>query len=157
MRVPRSSNYQQVAEFLQANPKRQTLCPVGDVHQWLLPPYYTRQLHVCLINGSVYGYMTWAFLGAKRASEMLYRDPQILHGSEWNEGLDSWIIHAVASTKFAVLELGRRAATLAREYGQISYVKYMRTERVCVTISYRSGKLVRKISGGYPARDLDAS
>jgi len=154
MSVPRSSNYEQVAEYLQTNPKRQALCRVGDVHQWLLPPYYTRQLHVCRISGTVNGYMTWAFLGAKRASEMLYRDPLVLHDSEWNEGLDSWVIHAVASTKTAGIELGRRVATLAREYGQISYVKYMRTERVCVTISCHNGKLIRKISAVCPAPNL---
>jgi cytolysin-activating lysine-acyltransferase len=59
---------------------------------------------MCVIRnerGEPTGYVLWAFLSDEVASQMIANPDRLLHYSEWNEGLNLWIIDFVAQPGFA--------------------------------------------------------
>lgn len=61
---------------------------------------------VCVIRNErdePIGYALWAFVSDEVASEMVANPDRLLHYSEWNEGLNLWIIDFVALPGFARL------------------------------------------------------
>jgi len=54
------------------------------------------------VRGEPVAYAMWAFLSEEVAAEMRADPGRILHYSEWNEGLELWIIDFVALPGFAL-------------------------------------------------------
>lgn len=69
---------------------------IASAHLWLLPPIRISQIaYTTTRNGLWTGYATWAFL-TPDTSALMANDPPYLYFSDWNEGLDLWIIDFVA-------------------------------------------------------------
>lgn len=67
-----------------------------------MPALRVNQLRVIRnTRGEPMGYAIWAFLSDEVAAEMVANPDRLLHYSEWNEGLNLWIIDFVALPGFA--------------------------------------------------------
>lgn len=65
-------------------------------HDWIIPAIFLDQI---IFNrteaGDAIGFCTWAFLSDEVAAEFRAGAVRPLHLSEWNEGINPWIIDAV--------------------------------------------------------------
>jgi hypothetical protein len=108
----------------------------GRLATWVDVPARLGQLWVPEDRqGKPVGFLTWAFFGAKRSHEMHYRDPLALHASEWNEGLDLWVVHFVVCNRDAILEARWKIRDLVCAYGRLSYVRARAGFRRVVTLN----------------------
>ena len=70
---------------------------VASLNLWVRAPVRLGQIAVTLdANGRWEGYVTWAYLTAASAQQMVHMDPPFLHDSDWNEGDQLWIIDVFA-------------------------------------------------------------
>ena len=82
---------------------------LSSIEYWVLPAIALRQIKFFFdVRGSPIAYIMWAFLSSEVSNRMERDDVNVLHLSEWNEGLDLWVLdlvapygHARAVTTFA--------------------------------------------------------
>lgn len=85
-----------VAELLIATPRRSYR--LSSLRYWVIPAAELGQLLVFYdsCNGSPVAYVSWAFLSRDVAKQFAADGLHSLHVSEWNEGLELWLIDFVA-------------------------------------------------------------
>ncbi|MDQ0008261.1 hemolysin-activating ACP:hemolysin acyltransferase [Luteibacter jiangsuensis] len=76
--------------------------PISAIANWLTPPVALGQFVLYFDEqGNPVGYATWAFL-ADEVSALMERDViNLLHLSEWNEGLNLWVTDLVCLPGFS--------------------------------------------------------
>lgn len=100
MQMQLSCNFGSIMQIL-LNTERKTFKLISIALQ-TMPALRVNQL--CVIRnsrGEPIGYAIWAFLSDEVAAEMQANPDRLLHYSEWNEGLNAWIIDFVALPGFA--------------------------------------------------------
>jgi len=69
---------------------------VASAYMWILPAVQHRQFHVLFAsNGRPVGYVTWAFVSDDTLTRLRTDSVTVLDASEWNEGLNLWIVDVV--------------------------------------------------------------
>lgn len=76
---------------------------ISALKYWIEPAIDVRQIQVFYRpeDGHPIGYCTWAFVGDDLIKKLLHSDVIALHLSEWNEGLNLWIVDFVAINGYA--------------------------------------------------------
>jgi len=95
MQLQLSCNFGSIMQVL-LNTERKTFKLISIALQ-TMPALRVNQM--CVIRntrGEPVGYAIWAFLSDEVAAEMSTNPDRLLHYSEWNEGLNAWIIDFVA-------------------------------------------------------------
>jgi len=71
--------------------------PLAALKYWTAPAIELNQIALFKsLQGMPIGYMTWAFLSDEVSTRMEMDAINVLHISEWNEGLNLWILDFVA-------------------------------------------------------------
>lgn len=71
--------------------------PIAALDYWVVPAIQLEQIAIFFDRlGRPVAYATWAFLGDEVAQRMSRDEINVLHLSEWNEGLQLWLIDLVA-------------------------------------------------------------
>lgn len=83
-----------VAQILFNTPRK--AYRIATLSVWVWPAILLEQIEVFFNErGAPVGYATWAHLSDETAGDLV-REDRVLHLSEWNEGLNLWIIDIVA-------------------------------------------------------------
>ncbi len=95
---------------------------VAAAYMWVMPAILHRQIHIIYTDdGRPMGYMTWAFVSDKTLARLQADSVQVLDASEWNEGLNLWIVDVVCRKGMArhVVRAvrGRLGATFTEAFG----------------------------------------
>jgi cytolysin-activating lysine-acyltransferase len=70
---------------------------ISAIEYWIRPAQQLRQLKVFYdVDGRAVGYVVWAYLSDALSERMSKDLVTALHFSEWNEGLNLWILDFVA-------------------------------------------------------------
>jgi hemolysin-activating ACP:hemolysin acyltransferase len=102
MQLQLSCNFGSIMQIL-LNTQRKTFKLISIALQ-TMPAMRVNQLWVVRnTRGEPVGYAIWAFLSDEVAAEMKANPDRLLHYSEWNEGLNAWIIDFVAMPGFTRL------------------------------------------------------
>jgi hemolysin-activating ACP:hemolysin acyltransferase len=100
MQLQLSCNFGSIMQIL-LNTERKTFKLISIALQ-TMPALRVNQLWVVRNSrGEPVAYAIWAFLSDEVAAEMKVNPDRLLHYSEWNEGLNAWIIDFVALPGFA--------------------------------------------------------
>jgi hemolysin-activating ACP:hemolysin acyltransferase len=84
---------------------------IASISLQVQPAIQLEQIEVCHDwRGNPVGYATWAYVTDEVADELCRDGDRLLHFSEWNEGLNVWIIDFVAPhghARMLARQLGR--------------------------------------------------
>ena len=89
-----------VTQLLYATSRREF--PISAISRWLVPPIRLGQFSLVFdASSNPVGYATWAYLSDEVSKMMEVDAIALMHLSEWNEGLNLWIVDFVALPGFA--------------------------------------------------------
>ena len=89
---------------------------------WIDVPVRLGQLQICFDQyAKCVGVISWAYLSDDRHEQMFHRKPNVLHPSEWNEGVQLWIMQLLTRERRAVWGVRAILAELARQSGCVWY------------------------------------
>lgn len=89
------------AVMLMARSKKYLGFHISSIAGWTLPAINVNQIKIFFDEkGRPVGYVTWAFLSDETEKKWMEDANFRLHPSEWNEGLNLWIIDFVSSPGF---------------------------------------------------------
>ena len=84
------------AALLLARTERRTFS-IASLDSWVAPAAVLRQIRLCFDdNQQPIAYATWAFLSDDMSVRMARDEIGLLHISDWNAGLNPWVIDLVA-------------------------------------------------------------
>ncbi len=70
---------------------------IGSLESWVAPAIVLRQIQFCFDeHGEPVAYATWAYLTDAMSGRMERDEVGLLHLSDWNAGLNLWVIDVVA-------------------------------------------------------------
>lgn len=82
-------------ELLYSCPRRSF--PISAIEYWIAPAIALGQIQFFFdVRGKPVAYLTWAFLSDQVSARMERDAINVLHLSEWNEGLNLWVLDLVA-------------------------------------------------------------
>lgn len=126
MSSPKRNEHDDAVAFWVANEGR-----FPSIEMWVSAPAKLGHLAVLRDKDEApCGMLTWANLADHRAEQMRESDVFALHISEWNEGLHTWMISGYLSSRDAIYPARQRLRQIARNFGQVSYVRERKSGRV---------------------------
>lgn len=98
---------------------------VASIAKWWIDiPVRLRQLYVCQNREArCVGLLSWAYLSEERHLRMTRHRPNVLHASEWNEGVRLWIMQLVTTEQKALWGVRAIIGSLTRQFGCVRYAR----------------------------------
>lgn len=121
--------------------------PTRIIHQEIVPAVLANQAYYALSGpGEIEAIVAWAHLSSELHSQFLNGRRRLLDISEWNEGLNAWLMHAIPTKYEHLWPIVRTAKRLAREYGELHFGVLRNDAEYVYHLEFRDNRIVlRKI------------